>query len=260
MSDHTLSVLDHVATVTLNRPRRKNALSFPLIDALVPELEALAGRDDVRALVLTGAGGSFCSGADLKENAQAVLAGEEARRAGIAAFHRLLLAVWQIPFPTLAVVDGDAVGFGMDLALACDLRLCSQRARFCHSFSRIALVPDGGSSLTLSRLVGAAKAAELTLLSEFVSGEEAARIGLVNRVLPEDELGAAAADWAARLAAGPPLAHRLAKANWRAGLGVSMEDALARELDAQLTCLGSEDLMTGVSAWMQGTTPVFVGR
>ena len=186
MSDHTLSVLDHVATVTLNRPRRKNALSFPLIDALVPELEALAGRDDVRALVLTGAGGSFCSGADLKENAQAVLAGEEARRAGIAAFHRLLLAVWQIPFPTLAVVDGDAVGFGMDLALACDLRLCSQRARFCHSFSRIALVPDGGSSLTLSRLVGAAKSMELMMTGERVKAEEAYRLGLLNQIFSKE--------------------------------------------------------------------------
>lgn len=260
MSDYLLSVEAGVARLSLNRPRRKNALNMPLIEGLAAAAEGLHQREDVRVLVLTGEGGAFCSGADLKDNAPIIMAGGDGPANSLRLFHRLLLAVWNAPFPTLAAVPGDAVGFGMDLALACDLRLCAESARFQHSFGKIALVPDGGSSLTLSRLVGLTKAMEMSLLCEMVTGPEAAELGLVNRCLPDAELEAAVADWAGRLARGAPMAQRLTKANIRAGLGISMEEALANEAAAQVRCLASEDLMTGVMAWSQGTEPEFKGR
>ena len=259
MTDYLLSVESGVARLSLNRPRRKNALNMAIIEAVAEAAEALHGREDVRVLVLTGEGGSFCSGADLKDNAAVIMEGGDKPAQSLALFHRLLLAVWNAPFPTLASVPGDAIGFGMDLALACDLRICSVSARFSHSFVKIALVPDGGSSLTLSRLVGLGKAMEMTLLAGMVSGEEAAVMGLVNRCVAEVELEAATAEWAARLAKGPPKAYRLAKANIRKGLAISMEEALRNEAEAQLQCLGSQDLMVGVMAWAQGVEPEFTG-
>lgn len=260
MSDLLLSLDDGVARLSLNRPRRKNALNMPLIEAAAAAVEGLHADASVRVLVLTGEGGAFCSGADLKDNAPIIMAGGDGPAKSLRLFHRLLLAVWNAPFPTLAVVPGDAVGFGMDLALACDLRLCSESARFQHSFGKIALVPDGGSSLTLSRLVGLGKAMEMSLLCELVSGPEAERMGLVNRCVPDAELETLAADWAGRLARGAPMAQRLTKENIRRGLGISMEEALANEAGAQVQCLASEDLLTGVAAWAQGQEPVFKGR
>lgn len=260
MSDFLLDRRDGVATITLNRPKKKNALTLPLLEGLAAALEALHHDDTVRVVVITGAGGAFSSGADLVENAPVMQQGAAAAAAGMALFHRALRALWSYPGPTLAAVPGDAVGFGMDLALACDLRIAGRGARFGHRFARIALVPDGGSSLTLPQLVGYSKAMELSLLGDMVSGEEAARIGLVNRVVDDEVLLAEAAALGARLAKGPPMAYRLTKANYQRSLGCSMEDALGNEASAQLQCLGSQDLMAGVMAWMSGQEPQFTGR
>ena len=260
MIDYLLAISNRVATVELNRPKKKNALTIPMVEALAVELEALHSRPDVGVLVLTGAGGSFCAGADLVENAPVIQAGGEGVRRSMAAFHRALLAVWNFPGPSIAAVPGDAIGFGMDLALACDLRIGGRSVRFGHRFQRIALVPDGGSSLTLPRLVGLHKAMELSFLGEMIGADEALRIGLVNRIVEDGDLTGTTEDWATRLAAGPPIAQRLKKLNYRASLGTTMEQALGREAEAQLLCLASEDLMTGIVAWMQGSTPEFQGR
>jgi enoyl-CoA hydratase/carnithine racemase len=255
-----LELADRVAVLTLDRPKKKNALTFPLLEGAAPAVEALHGREDVRVLVVTGAGAAFCSGADLVANAGALQGGIDAARAGMARFHRLLLAVWNFPGPSVAAISGDAVGFGMDLALACDLRIARRSARLAQSFGKIGLVPDGGSSLTLSRIVGTAKAAELMLLCDFVGAEEAERLGLVNRVADDAAFEGEWRGLAARLAKGAPLAQRLGKANMRKSLGISMEQALANEAEAQMRCITSQDVMVGVMAWMQGQQPEFTGR
>ena len=259
MSDYQLDVSDGVATVTINRPKSRNALTLPLVDELAAAIESLYDRDDVNVLVLTGAGGSFCAGADLMANAAAIQGGVGIQ-GSVTRFHRLLRAFWNYPRPTIAAVAGDAVGFGMDLALAADMRLAADTVRFRQGFSKIALVPDGGSSLTLQRLVGTAKAYELMYFSEKVEAEEALRIGLVNRVVPADELAATAAEWAGRLAKGPAKALRLAKANMRASIGAPMEDALHHEFTGQVDCFSGPDPMNGVMAWMNKAEPSFTER
>jgi len=260
MSDTLIEVTDRVATVTLNRPQSKNALTVPQLEAMAPEVRALHGREDVRVLVLTASGGSFSSGADLVVNAEVLQGGAAGHLRSLDAFHAVLRAVWDFQGPSIAAIPGDAVGFGFDLALACDLRLAAASARFSQSFSKIALVPDGGSSLTLAKLVGTAKAFELMYLAPLFGADEALRLGLVGEVLADADLPARTAALAARLAAGPPLAYQLAKRNLRRGLGLSMDEALANEKDAQLQCLASADVMVGVMAWMNKTTPEFTGR
>ncbi len=258
MPDYRIEVADRVAVVRFDRPAKKNALTIPQLEAMVPEIEALHGREDVRVLVVTATGSSFSSGADLVENAP-LLHTVEGRRRSLDAFHALLRAVWNFEGPSLAALPGDAVGFGFDLALACDLRIAAASARFSQSFTKIALVPDGGSSLTLPNLVGAAKAFELMYLAPLFGADEALRLGLVGEVVADEELEARVAAVAARLAEGPPLAYRLAKRNLRRSLG-SMDSALANEHEAQLQCLDSGDLMVGVQAWMTKTKPEFTGR
>ncbi|MCP4868207.1 MAG: enoyl-CoA hydratase/isomerase family protein [Proteobacteria bacterium] len=259
MSDYQIEVSDRIATVTLNRPEKKNALTIPQLEAMAPEVAALQDRDDVRVLVLTGNGDSFTSGADLVANAPLIQEGPSGQKRSLDAFHALLRAVWNFEGPTLAAIPGVAVGFGFDLALACDLRVAAQSSRYSQSFSKIALVPDGGSSLTLPMLVGAAKAFELMYMAPLFGADEALRLGIVGEVVPDGELGARTAEIAARLAAGPPLAYRLAKRNLRRGMGMTMDEALDNEHEAQLQCLASSDVMVGIMAWANKTTPEFTG-
>lgn len=260
MSDHTLEIADGVAVVTLNRPTKKNALTIPLVQTLGEEIAALHDRDDVNVLVLTGAGGEFCAGADLVANAGALQDGEEGARRNMATFHALLLAVWNFPRPSIAAIAGDAVGFGMDLSLACDVRIGSESARFSQGFGKIALVPDGGSSLTLARLVGLGKALELFYFSNRVEADEALRLGLLNKVVPAAAFEETWRGLAASLAKGPAKALRLGKANIRKGLGITMEEALANEAAAQVQCLTGTDPMAGVMAWMNKAAPTFTER
>jgi len=260
MSDYLLEIADGIATVTLNRPAKKNALTLAMVDALGDAIAALHDRDDINVLVLTGAGGEFCAGADLIANAAALQGGAEAAHRNMGLFHKLLLAVWNFPRPSIAAVPGDAVGFGMDLSLACDLRIGAHTTRFSQGFSKIALVPDGGSSLSLSRLVGLSKALELFYLSRLIGAEEALSLGILNEMVSPEELTDRAHALATRLAAGPQKALRLGKANLRKGLGVTMEEALANEAAAQVECLTGPDPMAGVAAWMQKSKPTFTER
>ncbi|MCO4770685.1 MAG: enoyl-CoA hydratase/isomerase family protein [Deltaproteobacteria bacterium] len=260
MSDFTLDVADGVAVLTLNRPTKKNALTLPMVGDMADAVAALHDRDDVNVLVLTGAGGEFCAGADLIANAGALQGGADAARTNMGTFHKLLLAVWNFPRATLAAVAGDAVGFGMDLSLACDVRIGADTARFSQGFGKIALVPDGGSSLTLARLVGLSKALELFYFSPQITSGEALRIGLLNQVVPASEHEATWRGLAAMLATGPQKALRLGKANIRKGLGITMEEALANEADAQVQCLTGTDPMVGVMSWMNKTAPTFTER
>lgn len=261
MTEATLleTIDGRVATLTLNRPKLKNALSRELVALLGESISRLSAADDVRCIVLTGAGGSFCSGADLKaamSNPDALASVGDA----LTAYHAIVRAIVAAPKPVIAQVDGPAVGFGCDLALACDLRILSERAYLQEKFVRIGLMPDGGGTLWLTRMIGIGRALELLLTGDPVDAQRAYELGLANRVVPVDELAKTTHDLALRLADGPPLAQAAIKRAVRAALAATVEQTLAIEREGQLSCLHSQDFMEGVAAWMQKRDPSFTGR
>ena len=194
-----------VALLKLNRPGALNALDSELVRALGDALERTTADASVRAVVITGEGGAFCSGADLKEALGSLGAGADLG-GRLAAFQRNVRLIAAAPQPVIAAVDGAAVGFGADLALACDLRLLSERAYFQEKFVGIGLMPDGGGTFMLPRLLGLGRALELMLLAERLDAPRAVELGLGLRVVPATELQAQALALATRLAEGPPLA------------------------------------------------------
>ncbi len=261
----TPAVLEHrdgaIAVLTLNRPERLNAINIELAEALLTALQRAAHDPAVRCVILTGAGRAFCSGGDLKLLAEVRQrnAPEELRRL-LEAGHAAVFEICAMPKPVLAAVNGPAAGAGMNLALACDLRIAAEVARFGESFARVGLFPDFGGTFLLPRLVGPARAAELFYTSEMISAEEAARLGIVHRVVPVAALEAEAHALAERLAAAPPLAVRGIK---QALFGDAL-DALRRAMEAeiarQVECFCSADAVEGLSAFFEKRTPVFRGQ
>lgn len=247
--------------VIIDNPGARNGLTRQTAAELGHAIRAGAEDPSVRVIILRGEGAHFCAGADLRSAAGLLKDGEEGlRRVLSEGYHVALSALFECPKPTLAVIRGAAVGFGFDLALAADLRIAAEDATFGQVFARLGLVPDGGSSFTLPRLVGLGKAMELMLLAERFDGREAERMGLVNRAVPEAELDPLAAEWARRLADGPPIAYRLGKANLRAGAGGgTMAEALHREAEAQVVCLQTRDALIGTQAFFLKQPPKFEG-
>ena len=249
-----------VTLLELHRPASKNALDAALVDQLGCALEKAGESADVRAVVLTGAGGAFCSGADLKAGFIDDPALLEHLPERLTAFHRMIRAIVHAPKPFIAAVDGPAVGFGCDLALACDLRLVTARGYFQEKFVKIGLMPDGGGTFFLPRLIGTARAFEMIYGGKAMHGEEAVRIGLANQLASVETLRDEAMALAHELAKGPPLAYaRIKRAVW-ASAGGTIEDALLREREGQLACLRSADATEGISAWLQKRAPEFEGR
>lgn len=249
-----------VATLTMNRPRAKNALDPALIAALGAQLREVAGDPAVRAVVLTGAGGAFCSGADLKAAMSQGPGAFEHIDEALDRYHTVIRTITSAPKPVVAAVDGPAVGFGCDLALACDLRVASSEAYFQEKFVKIGLIPDGGGTFWLPRLVGLGRALEIMMLGEPIPAARALDLGIVNRVVAPGELAGEADRLARGLAKGPPLALAGMKRAAREGLGGGLEAALAAEKEIQLRCLRSGDCMEGIAAWMQKREPEFQGR
>jgi enoyl-CoA hydratase/carnithine racemase len=262
MSDEVLLIERDgpVTVLTLNRPRSRNALDQALVQALGKGLLAAAEDPAVRAVVLTGAGGAFCAGADLKALMAAGQAGVDAIDGAIDALHAMIRAIVGAPKPVVAAIDGPAVGFGCDLALACDLRVLSTEGYLQESFAKIGLMPDGGGTFWLPRLIGMGRALEMILLGDPVRAEEAKALGLANRVVPPAELRGEATKLAHRLAKGPPLAYAEIKRAVRAGASSSVDTALQTEKKGQIRCLTSSDCMEGVLAWMQKREPAFQGK
>jgi 2-(1,2-epoxy-1,2-dihydrophenyl)acetyl-CoA isomerase len=248
--------------VVIDNPGARNGITYAAAADIAAHVERANADPAVRVIVLRGAGADFCSGADLRHGADIMKSGPEGIRKNLEeGFHLAIRALTGSAKPTLAVIRGACVGFGFDLALAADLRLASTASVFGQVFTRIGLVPDGGSSFTLPRLVGLGKAMELLLLAERFSGAEALATGLVNRAVPDAELDAFAMDWATRLASGPPIAYQIGRENLRAGAaGGSLEDALVREQEGQVRCLTSKDAQIGVTAFFQKVAPKFEGR
>ncbi len=243
-----------VATVTISNPKRKNAVTPSMWGQLTDAFDWLAYADEVWAVVLTGDGEDFCAGADLSEpNDLHPLA--TMRWAGRAA-----LALQALPQPTIARVDGVAVGAGLSLALGCDLLVASDRARFSEIFATRGLSLDVGSSWLLPRRVGLHKAKELALLAEIVDAAEAERIGLVNKVVPPADLDSAVAAWTDRLVSLPPLAVGQTKALLDRSSTASLAEALAAEGAAQAVNFASADTREAIAAFIEKRKPAYRGR
>jgi enoyl-CoA hydratase/carnithine racemase len=260
MSEHILlAEADGVATLVLNRPDRLNAFADDMRGEFADALETIAAWPGVRVLVITGAGRAFSAGGDvafmvrLKETG----AGFEGLAPLVGAGGRAIARLVSLPFPTIASVNGPAAGGGCNLALACDLRIASDRASFGQSFVRIGLHTDWGGTYFLPRLVGVSKALELCWLGDMVEADEALRIGLVNRLVPHERLAEETRALAARLAAAPRASVRAAKRNLRASAWRTLDECLDAEFEAQATCWDSPDSGEGVRAFVEKRPPVF---
>ena len=244
-----------VLTLTLNRPERRNAFDAEMLAALLAALRAAEAGPGIRAVVLTGAGGAFCSGADL--TAGAGRAGHPlARMRGI---NEVVERLHGLPVPTIAQVDGVAVGAGWNLALCCDLVVSTPQARFSQIFARRGLSLDCGGSWLLPRLAGMQQAKRLALLADMIGAEEARSLGLVTWVRDAAEIGAFVADLADRLAAGPPVALAETKALLDESPGRTLAEALAAEARAQVINFGT-DAPAGYRAFRDKADPVFTGE
>lgn len=212
MADIEYTKADGIGTILLNRPQRKNAFTMEMIDEWARILEHARVDDDVRVLVLTGAGDAFCSGVDLGTYAEGEPPTPLERKQGLTdRIHRIPLALEDIDKPIIAAVNGVAVGAGMDMALMCDMRVVARSARLSEGYIRVGLVPGDGGCYYLPRLVGTAKALELLLTGDFVDGEEAARLGIANHVVDDAELPSFVTALARRIADAPPVAVRMIK-------------------------------------------------
>lgn len=251
---------DGVVTVTMNRPERKNAANGRMLVELREIFEEIEDSPDDRVMVLTGAGGAFCSGADLGDSQGPT---NDPSRSGLSRMRRLgdvALALHHISKPTIAKVDGVAVGAGLSLALGCDLVVCTEHARLSMIFAKRGLSLDNGASWLLPRLIGMARAKEVALFGDMWSAEEALAIGLVNRVLPVSEVDAFVEDWARRLADGPPLAISMTKSLLHASSNASMEQAVEDEARCQALNFSSQDTAEAMDAFREKRAPVFIGR
>jgi enoyl-CoA hydratase len=255
-----LDVTDGVALLTLNQPARRNPMSERMGEELADALRDLAAREDVRVLVLAGAGESFCAGGDMALIEANTERSVETRRQVMRAYYDRYLSLLRLEIPTIAALHGHAVGGGLALALACDLRYAAEDARLSVNFARLGLHPGMASTLTLPRAIGAARALELFYTGRVVSGREAEALGLVNRAVPRAELMAAALETARAIAAGAPLVVRMLKRAVYQGLEGAVTAAVEYEAFCQAITFGSEDLREGLAAARERRTPRFLGR
>jgi enoyl-CoA hydratase/carnithine racemase len=250
-----------VATITLARAERLNALTFEVYGELREVFDAMNGEDEIRAVVLTGEGRAFCSGGDVED-----IIGELFARdmQGLMAFTRmtgaLIASIRRLRRPVVAAVNGTAVGAGAVIALACDFRIASDTAKFGFIFPKVGLCgADMGAAYLLPRVVGLGRASELLLLGDVVGAEEALRIGLVNKVVPQSECVATARAFADRLASGPAFAHAMTKQMLESEVGMTLDQAIEAEAQAQAICMQHPDFRAAFDAWKDKRPIHFVG-
>jgi enoyl-CoA hydratase/carnithine racemase len=260
MSDLEVVDKDGVRWIALNRPESKNGLTDELNGKIIEALDGAAQDKAHRCVVLTGKGGNFCSGLDLKAAAARAGGFDNAEEHMRKYFHGLIRAVRRVEKPVVALVDGAAVGYGADLSFACDVRIGTERTRIGEVFVKRGLMPDGGGTWTLPRLVGLGKALELMFSGEILNAEESLRIGLVNKIIPSAEAEAAVWAYARQLAKGPPLVHSWVKRAVYAAQATDLDAALENEVRGQMQLLRSKDFFEGISAFFQKRDPDFKGE
>ncbi len=253
-----LAIADQVATITLNKPERLNACSLGMADDIYIALDKL---DDARALVITGEGRAFCAGADLQAKNDSALSGGQGSYAALNQhYNPLMLKLAKLNIPTITAVNGPAAGVGCSIALASDFAIAGKSAYFLQAFVNIGLVPDGGASWMLTRLVGKARATEMMLLGEKVSGEKAADWGMIYKCVEDDALMDETSALARRLAGGPTVALGLMRQNLAAALESDYASALVREAEGQRIAGDSKDAREGAISFLQKRKAEFKGE
>lgn len=260
--EHVLVANDAgVGTITLNRPEKLNAFAGTMREEIVDAVRAMAADDQVRVLVITGAGRAFCAGADIGYMQQLTERRDvEGLKLLVELGRQVVTMIRETPKPVLASVNGPAAGGGANLALACDLRIASDRASIGETFNRIGLHPDWGGTYFLPRLVGSGHALQLIFSGDMIDAAEAYRLGIFNRVVPHDRLMEETTAWARQLAAKPPVALATAKRAVYTSEHASLADMLQLELEHQLACFETEDAKEGFRAFLEKRTPSFQGR
>jgi 2-(1,2-epoxy-1,2-dihydrophenyl)acetyl-CoA isomerase len=260
-----------VATITLNRPGQRNALSNELTPALRQTLLTVEADPDVRCVVVTGAGKAFCAGGDVSgmggnasggsQNAPpAQTSPQDAVRRLQLGQEMLTLRLFDLAKPTIAALPGPAAGAGLSIALACDLRIAAASAFLVTAFANIGLSGDYGGSWLLTQLVGVARAKELYYTSRRVGAEEARALGIVNEVVPDEQLEARTCELAQAIAAGPPIALRYMKQNLNRAVGADLRTCLAEEAERMVRCTRTDDHREAVRAFLEKRKPTFAGR
>jgi 2-(1,2-epoxy-1,2-dihydrophenyl)acetyl-CoA isomerase len=251
-----------IATITLNRPEALNAFNILTGEEFLDALMACGKDDGVRVVILAGEGRAFCAGGDVKAMAGSLEEGTPVRffQRLTLLLHPILVEMTRMPKPIIGRVHGFASGYGMSLALGCDLVVAAESTRFNMAYAFVGLAPDGGSTYFLPRLVGPKKALEMLFTGDFMDAREAERLGIVNRVVPDAELEQATVDLARKLAQGPPLAMAEAKKLVYRGLSETLERQLENEREAIVRSAATQDFSEGVSAFVEKRRSVFQGR
>jgi enoyl-CoA hydratase/carnithine racemase len=257
---------EHIATVILNRPHRMNALIPEMFQELKDALEEVGADDDIRVVILTGAGKGFCTGSDIKEGTasgkgtQSEKTIDELRRHIRNNPQRITLALHDMEKPVIAMVNGPAVADGFDWALACDIRIGSENARFMNAFIKMALFPNTGETWLLPRIIGVGKALELMFTGEWLSAEEAYRLGVLNRLVPAADLESETMALARKLARQSPVTLRLLKMQTYRGLEMGLEAAMELAADGESMTMNSEDYLEALAAMREKREPDFKGK
>lgn len=248
-----------VATITINRPERRNAVTQAVLGELLNAFNQADNDETVRAIILTGAGKDFCSGQDLSAFS-GISSSEQVRRAVIDHYKPLIMRMVTLPKPIIGAINGAAAGAGASIALACDLRVMADNASIMQAFINIGLVPDAGSSWFLVRLVGYSRALEIAIEGERIAAQRCLELGLTNRVAAADQLVSAAQSWAQRLAQRPTLAIGLTKQAMQQATERTLDAIIELEAELQGQTIISADHKEGVKAFMEKRKPVFQGK